>query len=180
MKRPLLIGCAADRDGDGDSLEDMGPPSDKVIAPPIFGPGADEGSKGQFTGSPGGAAATIVYPLNGVMLAKNINQMRLAFTADAAARDVRVAEMRCLLARYEAELALQLALPEQELAAGYALWTSIVRPRLLADFGEGVLVTVAQAEAELQDELLARAERVQRGVYVPLQHRLRGRFVGRL
>lgn len=67
----------------------------------------------------------MTLPTLGQMLlgTEGLALLRLAFTADAAARDARVAELRCLLARYEAELALPLALPEQELAAGYALWS---------------------------------------------------------
>jgi hypothetical protein len=79
----LAAGCIADRiDGDGDGDGDMSEMDpDKVVAPPVFGPGADPGTVGVFGGPPGGAAPQIVYPFDGVMLAKNINQMRLAFLA---------------------------------------------------------------------------------------------------
>ena len=49
--------------------------------------------------------------------------LRLATTGDAAARQVRVAEIRDLLHRYDAELAAPLDAPEYDLTAGYRLWS---------------------------------------------------------
>lgn len=49
--------------------------------------------------------------------------LRLAATADGAARDARVAEIRDLVARYDAELAAPLGTPEYGLAEGYRLWS---------------------------------------------------------
>lgn len=48
--------------------------------------------------------------------------LRLSATDDAEARDARVAEIRTLLARYDAELAAPLSAPEYDLRQGYALW----------------------------------------------------------
>lgn len=77
----LCLACAADRGG-GDGLDGgLPPPPGKQVAPSVFGPGADPMTPGQFTGGTGGAAPQVVYPFDGVMLAKNINQMRLAFAA---------------------------------------------------------------------------------------------------
>ncbi len=78
----FLPGCSANRDiGNDDGGTDM-PPPEKVIAPPVLGPGTDNGTPGQFTGPGGGPGPVVVYPFDGVMLASNINQMRLAFSAD--------------------------------------------------------------------------------------------------
>ena len=88
----FVWGCAADRgvkDDEGQA-QDMMAPSDRVIAPPVFGPGADPSSPGQFDGGEGGAAPQVVYPFDGVMLASNINQMRLAFRADASHNHFRI------------------------------------------------------------------------------------------
>jgi SAM-dependent methyltransferase len=49
--------------------------------------------------------------------------LRLAGTDDAAARAARVAEIRDLAARYDAELAAPLGTPEYGLAEGYRLWS---------------------------------------------------------
>ena len=49
--------------------------------------------------------------------------LRLAGTDDAAARAARVAEIRDLVARYDAELAVPLGAPEYGLAEGYRLWS---------------------------------------------------------
>lgn len=77
-----LGGCSVDRDVDGpDGTEPM-TPSDRTVAPPVFGPGADKTTEGVFNGPAGGPAPQVVYPFDGVMLASNINQMRLAFSAD--------------------------------------------------------------------------------------------------
>jgi SAM-dependent methyltransferase len=50
--------------------------------------------------------------------------LRLAATDDAAARDARVAEIRSLVARYDAELSAPLGTPEYGLQAGYRLWSA--------------------------------------------------------
>lgn len=77
----LCAGCTADRSA-GEDDRDGGPGSgDKELAPPIFGPGADPSSEGGWNGPSGGSPPQVVYPFDGVMLAKNINQMRLAFLA---------------------------------------------------------------------------------------------------
>lgn len=78
----FLWGCSASRGSEEDDGAGLMPPPDRIIAPPVFGPGADKTTEGQFTGPAGGAAPQVVYPLDGVMLASNINQMRLAFSAD--------------------------------------------------------------------------------------------------
>ena len=49
--------------------------------------------------------------------------LRLAATDDAAGRAARVAEIRDLVARYDAELATALGTPEYDLAEGYRLWS---------------------------------------------------------
>jgi SAM-dependent methyltransferase len=49
--------------------------------------------------------------------------LRTAFTGDAESRDARLAEMRDLLARYDAELATSLDAPEFDLRTGYDLWS---------------------------------------------------------
>src|SRR5215212_5085940 len=49
--------------------------------------------------------------------------------------------------------------------------------QLLANLGQRVLVPVAETETELQDQLFPRRERVERRVDVPLEHRLRRRFI---
>ena len=48
--------------------------------------------------------------------------LRLATTDDASAREERVAEIRDLVDRYDAELASPLGTPEYGLAEGYRLW----------------------------------------------------------
>lgn len=77
----LGLGCTADR-LDGDGADDMGSADPgHVVAPPIFGPGADPGTVDVFAGPSSGTAPQSVYPFDGTMLASNINQMRLAFLA---------------------------------------------------------------------------------------------------
>jgi SAM-dependent methyltransferase len=49
--------------------------------------------------------------------------LRLSAADDAPARDARVAEIRTLLARYDAEFAAPLSAPEYDLRQGYALWS---------------------------------------------------------
>jgi SAM-dependent methyltransferase len=49
--------------------------------------------------------------------------LRLAATGDAEARAARVAEIRDLLARYDAELAGPIGTPEYDLGEGYRLWS---------------------------------------------------------
>ena len=49
--------------------------------------------------------------------------LRLAATDDAAGRAARGAEIRDLVARYDAELATALGTPEYDLAEGYRLWS---------------------------------------------------------
>jgi SAM-dependent methyltransferase len=49
--------------------------------------------------------------------------LRLAATDDAAVREARVAEIRDLVARYDAELAAPVGAPEYGLAEGYRLWS---------------------------------------------------------
>lgn len=49
--------------------------------------------------------------------------LRLATTDDAAARDARVAEIRALLARFDADLAAPLDMAEYGVDAGYELWS---------------------------------------------------------
>ncbi|MGD9507495.1 MAG: class I SAM-dependent methyltransferase [Geminicoccaceae bacterium] len=49
--------------------------------------------------------------------------LRLAATGDAAARETRIAEIRSLVARYDAELSEPLDTPEYGLGEGYRLWS---------------------------------------------------------
>lgn len=77
-------GCTADR-GAGDDEADGGlSGGGPFVAPPIFGPGADPTTVEVFGGAMGGEVPQAVYPFDGVMLAQNINQMRLAFVAAAS------------------------------------------------------------------------------------------------
>ena len=77
-------GCTADR-GAGDDEADGGlRRGGPFVAPPIFGPGADPTTVEVFGGAMGGEVPQAVYPFDGVMLAQNINQMRLAFVAAAS------------------------------------------------------------------------------------------------
>jgi hypothetical protein len=60
--------------------------------------------------------------------------LRLAATDDAAARDARVAEIRSLVARYDAELSAPLGTPEYGFQAGYRLWSATYEPLRLFRF----------------------------------------------
>lgn len=68
----------------------------------------------------------MTLPTLGQMLlgTEGLALLRTAFTADAAARDARIAEVRSLIARYDAELAAPITTPEFDLGAGYALWSA--------------------------------------------------------
>ena len=67
----------------------------------------------------------MTLPTLGQMLlgTEGLALLRLAGTDDAAARDARVAEIRSLVERYDAELSAPLGTPEYDLAAGYELWS---------------------------------------------------------
>ena len=67
----------------------------------------------------------MAQPTLGQMLlgTEGLALLRLAATDDEAARAARVAEIRGLLARYDAELAAPLGTPEYDLIAGYRLWS---------------------------------------------------------
>src|SRR4051812_46232325 len=49
--------------------------------------------------------------------------------------------------------------------------------QLLTNFGQRVLVAVAKPEAELQDQFIARSQRIECGTDVPLEHRFAGGLV---
>ena len=92
-----LLGCAPGRvDGEGgDPLPGPGPgpmpmPMMKVTDPDLIDSGAPDDAKDQFGGAAGGAMPQLVYPLHGAMLARNINQMRLAFRAGAGQKLFRL------------------------------------------------------------------------------------------
>jgi SAM-dependent methyltransferase len=67
----------------------------------------------------------MTLPTLGQMLlgTEGLALLRLTSTDDAAARDARVAEIRSLLERYEAELASPPTVSEYDIGAGYELWS---------------------------------------------------------
>ena len=71
------------------------------------------------------ARSRSVPPTLGQMLlgTEGLALLRLAATNNSAARNARVAEIRSLVARYDAELSAPLDTPEFGLEAGYRLWS---------------------------------------------------------
>lgn len=73
----------------------------------------------------GQTGPSMARPTLGQMLlgTEGLALLRLAASDEIAARAARVAEIRDLVARYDAELAVPVGAPEYDLAEGYRLWS---------------------------------------------------------